>query len=135
MKPRIRSRTPASIGSNQAGPANSAGSPVAVVLSSSMAWSPPALERRAWLVEQAGDYAAPISHHIRDGTNRDEGRAVVRARPCRTAVTSPPRRQGKKGWSGDGNRLWSLSSHSTPPKLCSGFSLIGLLHEQAPASG
>ena len=24
-----------------------------------MAWSPPALERRLWLVEQAGDYAAP----------------------------------------------------------------------------
>jgi len=33
-----------------------------------MAWSPPALERRSWLVEQAGDYAASISHHIRDGT-------------------------------------------------------------------
>ena len=58
-------------GSNQAGPANSAGSPVAVVLSSSMAWSPPALERRSWLVEQAGDYATPVSHHIRAGTERD----------------------------------------------------------------
>jgi hypothetical protein len=33
-----------------------------------MAWSPPALERRSWLVEQAGDYAATFSHHIRDGT-------------------------------------------------------------------
>src|SRR3712207_5336635 len=68
MKPRIRPRSPASMGSNQAAPANSAGSPVAVVLSSSMAWSPPALERRSWLVEQAGDYAASLSHHIRDGT-------------------------------------------------------------------
>jgi DNA-binding LytR/AlgR family response regulator len=26
-----------------------------------MAWSPPARQRRSWLVEQAGDYAAPIS--------------------------------------------------------------------------
>jgi hypothetical protein len=34
-----------------------------------MAWSPPALERRSWLVEQAGDYATPISHHTRDGTD------------------------------------------------------------------
>ena len=33
-----------------------------------MAWSPPARQRRSWLVEQAGDYATPISHHIRDGT-------------------------------------------------------------------
>jgi hypothetical protein len=33
-----------------------------------MAWSPPALERRLWLVEQAGDYAAPIFHHTRDAT-------------------------------------------------------------------
>src|SRR3712207_1198328 len=40
-----------------------------------MAWSPPARQRRAWLVEQTGDYAAPISHHIRDGTlhDRDHG--------------------------------------------------------------
>jgi hypothetical protein len=35
-----------------------------------MAWSPPALERRSWLVEQAGDYATQISHHTRDGTIR-----------------------------------------------------------------
>src|SRR3712207_4847692 len=70
MKPRIRPRSPASMGSNQAAPANSAGSFDSVVLSSSMAWSPPALERRSWLVEQAGDYAAPISHHLRDGTVR-----------------------------------------------------------------
>jgi Isochorismatase family len=33
-----------------------------------MAWSPPARQRRSWLAAQAGDYAAPISHHIRDGT-------------------------------------------------------------------
>jgi hypothetical protein len=33
-----------------------------------MAWSPPALQCRSWLVEQAGDYAAPISYHTRDGT-------------------------------------------------------------------
>jgi hypothetical protein len=33
-----------------------------------MAWSPPARQRRLWLVEQAGDYATPISHHTRDGT-------------------------------------------------------------------
>jgi hypothetical protein len=35
---------------------------------STTATGEPALERRSWLVEQAGDYAAPISHHIRDGT-------------------------------------------------------------------
>jgi hypothetical protein len=34
-----------------------------------MAWSPPARQRRSWLVEQAGDYATQISHHTRDGTN------------------------------------------------------------------
>jgi hypothetical protein len=39
-----------------------------------MAWSPPALERRSWLVEQAGDYAARIFHHIRDGTRLDQQR-------------------------------------------------------------
>jgi hypothetical protein len=33
-----------------------------------MAWSPPACQRRSWLVEQAGDYATQISHHTRDGT-------------------------------------------------------------------
>jgi hypothetical protein len=38
-----------------------------------MAWSPPALERWSWLVEQAGDYAAPISHHIRDDTRGGAG--------------------------------------------------------------
>jgi hypothetical protein len=39
-----------------------------LLLSLSMAWSPPARQRRLWLVEQAGDYATPISHHTRDGT-------------------------------------------------------------------
>jgi hypothetical protein len=34
-----------------------------------MAWSPPARQRRSWLVEQAGDYATPISHHTRNGTH------------------------------------------------------------------
>src|SRR3712207_3724428 len=89
MKPRIRPRSPASMGSNQAAPANSAGSFDSVVLSSSMAWSPPALERRSWLVEQAGDYAAPISHHIRDGTLRalhqlhpGRSRGLVRHNDC-----------------------------------------------------
>jgi hypothetical protein len=33
-----------------------------------MAWSPPARQRRSWLVEQAGDYATHIAHHTRDGT-------------------------------------------------------------------
>src|SRR4051794_26671972 len=70
MNPRTRSRMPASIGSNQASPANSAGTSACVlVLSCSMAWSPPALERRKWLVEQARDYATnlfpphPRRHH------------------------------------------------------------------------
>src|SRR3954468_736317 len=68
MNPRIRLRRPASIGSNQASPANSPCSAAALLLSLSMAWSPPALERRSWLVTQAGDYATQISHHTRDGT-------------------------------------------------------------------
>ncbi len=34
-----------------------------------MAWSPPALKRRIWLVEQARDYATIRFHHIRDGTD------------------------------------------------------------------
>jgi len=33
-----------------------------------MAWSPPARQRRSWLVEQAGDYATFQFHHFRDGT-------------------------------------------------------------------
>ncbi len=35
-----------------------------------MAWSPPARQRRSWLVEQAGDYATRISYQTRDGTAR-----------------------------------------------------------------
>src|SRR5215203_325903 len=34
------------------------------LLASSMAWSPPALERRSWLVEQARDYAARQCAHV-----------------------------------------------------------------------
>jgi len=34
-----------------------------------MAWSPPAHQRRSWLVEQAGDYATNRFHHLRDTTN------------------------------------------------------------------
>ena len=34
----------------------------------SMAWSPPALKRRSWLVEQAGGYATTRFHHTRDAT-------------------------------------------------------------------
>jgi hypothetical protein len=48
-----------------------------------MAWSPPARQRRSWLAEQAGGYATPISHHIRDGTRsrvkRDGGRGKKKA--------------------------------------------------------
>ncbi|GGC67081.1 hypothetical protein GCM10011504_51350 [Siccirubricoccus deserti] len=54
--------------SNQASPANSACSAGPLLLSLPMAWSPPARQRRSWLVEQAGDYATPISYHTRDGT-------------------------------------------------------------------
>ena len=70
MNPRTRSRMPASIGSNQASPVNSPVVPSeVVVLCSFMAWSPPALQRRSWLVEQARDYATNRFHHIRDGTH------------------------------------------------------------------
>src|SRR5947208_1687600 len=70
MKPRTRPLIPASIGSNQASPANSSPPFIrVVVLSCSMAWSPPARQRRSWLVEQVGGYAKPNFHHIRDGTH------------------------------------------------------------------
>src|SRR4051794_22127126 len=71
MNPRMRSRMPASIGSNQASPANSPVPSAAVVLSCSMAWSPPALERRSGSLRQAGDYATTRFHHLRDGTRLD----------------------------------------------------------------
>src|SRR3954463_4508072 len=71
MNPRIRSRMPASIGSNQASPANkdAACAACVVVLSSPMAWSPPARQRRSWLAGLAGDYAALQFHHLPDGTD------------------------------------------------------------------
>src|SRR3954467_11544743 len=67
MNPRIRLRRPASIGSNQASPANSPCSAAALLLSLSMAWSPPALERRSLLVTQTGEHATHTSHPTRDG--------------------------------------------------------------------
>src|SRR3954451_16056766 len=73
MNPRLRSRMPASIGANQASPANSPVPPAAVVLSCSMAWSPPALERRSGSLRQAGDYATTRFHHLRDGTAAGAG--------------------------------------------------------------
>src|SRR5215210_5714872 len=69
MNPRIRPRMPASIGSNQVSPANSPAPSASVVLPCSMAWSPPARQRRSWLVEQGGGYATPRFHHLRDGTS------------------------------------------------------------------
>jgi len=38
-----------------------------------MAWSPPARQRRSWVVEQAGDYATFQFHHFRDGTLAGKG--------------------------------------------------------------
>src|SRR4051794_16615564 len=91
MNPRIRPRRPASIGSNQASPANSPCSAAALLLSLSMAWSPPALERRSWLVTQAGDYATQISHHTRDGTSFGLRMVKVFTPPgCRPASTLLP---------------------------------------------
>src|SRR3954451_9346259 len=90
MNPRIRPRRPASIGSNQASPANSPCSAAALLLSLSMAWSPPALERRSWLVEQAGGYATRISHHTRDGTT---GGAVAQTTPDTPAGGTARRRE------------------------------------------
>jgi hypothetical protein len=47
-----------------------------LLLSLSMAWSPPARQRRPWLVEQAGDYATPISHHTRNGTASSKNKTI-----------------------------------------------------------
>src|SRR5690349_18345462 len=60
MKPRIRPRKPASIGSNQASPENSPSGLTAVVLSLSMAWSPPARQRRALVVESQPETTSPL---------------------------------------------------------------------------
>src|SRR4051812_49401342 len=93
MNPRIRPRRPASIGSNQASPENSPCSAVALLLSLSMAWSPPALERRSWLVEQAGDYATQISHHTRDGTRHGDAPETETETEAETErEASPPAR-------------------------------------------
>src|SRR3954447_18213320 len=73
MNPRTRSRTPASIGSNQTSPANSSLPSIsAVVLFCSMAWSPPALANAGHgSLQRTGDYAASRFHHSRDGTGGD----------------------------------------------------------------
>src|SRR5215217_5017813 len=68
MKPRMRSRKPASIGSNQASPANSPSGLAAVVLSLSMAWSPPARQRRALVVESQPETTSP---HFQPHPGRD----------------------------------------------------------------
>src|SRR5215211_3793841 len=70
MKPRMRSRKPASIGSNQASPANSPSGLAAVVLSLSMAWSPPARQRRALVVESQPETTSP---HFQPHPGRDRG--------------------------------------------------------------
>jgi hypothetical protein len=61
ISPRNRPRIAASSGSNQASPANSPSAAAAPLLFPSKAWSPPARQRRSWLVEHAGGYAAPNS--------------------------------------------------------------------------
>jgi transposase InsO family protein len=61
-----------------------------------MAWSPPALQCRSWLVEQAGDYAAPISHHTHDGTYRKIW-ARLRHAGIRTAARRVRRLMGQHG--------------------------------------
>src|SRR4051794_38750118 len=68
MNPRMRSRMPASIGSNQASPANNPVPSATVVLSCAMAWSPPACQRRTGSLQRTGDYATTRFHHPRDGT-------------------------------------------------------------------
>jgi len=85
---------PASIGSNQASPANSAVPSACVfVLVSSMAWSPPALERRKWLVEQTRDYATnlfpPPSLRHRAPSSTQTNTASTRA--CPPGATSTRR--------------------------------------------
>src|SRR3954469_5834775 len=71
MKPRMRPRKPASIGSNQASPANSPSGLAAVVLSLSMAWSPPARQRRALVVESQPETTSP---HFQPHPGRDRAR-------------------------------------------------------------
>src|SRR3954452_2536280 len=77
MKPRLPPRGPASIGSSQVSPANKDAACAArvVVLSSPMAWSPPARQRRSWLGGPAGGYATPRSHHLRAGTGEEPVKA------------------------------------------------------------
>src|SRR4051794_36368445 len=110
MNPRTRSRMPASIGSNQASPANSAGpSACVLVLSCSMAWSPPALERRKWLVGQARDYATnPFPPHPRRHRKGSDAVSLFRFRqgsrqapwPMRTGLAIAPALRGGADWDG-----------------------------------
>src|SRR3954463_12117255 len=74
MKPRMRPRKPASIGSNQASPANSPSVLAAVVLSLSMAWSPPARQRRALVVEPQPETTSP---HFQPHPGQDLGQSVA----------------------------------------------------------
>jgi hypothetical protein len=48
-----------------------------------MAWSPPARQRRSWLVEQAGDYVTQISYQTRDGTWNNPAMKLACARMSR----------------------------------------------------
>jgi hypothetical protein len=83
----------ASIGSNQASPANkdTACAACVVVLSSPMAWSPSARQRRSWLVEQAGDYATIQFHYLRDGTNHNPTGTLITAQALNGGLDRPAR--------------------------------------------
>src|SRR3954447_25969731 len=100
MNPRIRSRMPASIGSNQASPANkdAACAACTVVLSSPMARSPPARQRRSWLVEETRDYATLHFHHRRDGTQRCDGSQYHVARDWDSIFAGMDRTSGNRMW-------------------------------------
>src|SRR3954451_11733298 len=94
MKDRMRVRTPASNGSNQSAPRKSSVSAAPAtcdVVSVVMASSPLALQRRSWLAEQAGDYAAltfqpPPRRHLRSAERTTIG-FMDKLRP-------PPSRMG-----------------------------------------
>ena len=104
---------PASIGSNQASPANSVPSVFVVVLLSSMAWSPPALRRRKWLVEQARDYAATRFHHFRDCTGEAHDSTAFNDLMAEND-TSPTVMLGDKGYDSDAIRDEVRARGGTP---------------------
>ena len=83
-----------------------------------MAWSPPALRRRLWLVEQAGDYATPLFHHFCDATADDVVRLPI-ARLRRDGGTQPRVKLG----------VWTLTEYKEDMRGGAVFPPVVVFHD------